>query len=148
MRHVPADAAAADKIFATLVDAFSDNVFNFTHLAMTLWATPAAFPNLKLTDVFTDEAAKTVDDIMRGKCVHAAADTISFSFGNAYKSLLKEKPSNSLDWIKAFIDGSVPPMKPVAPVIIFWGTKDTVVPPIMSKIYRDQMCGLGGDVHE
>lgn len=144
--RVPADAAAAEKTFATLVDAFSDNVFNFTHLAMTLWATAAAFPNLKLTDVFTDEGAKAVDDVMRGKCVHAAADTISFTFGGAYKSLLREKPSNAQGWVKAFIDGSVPPVKPVAPVIIFWGTKDTVVPPVMGKIYRDQMCALGGNV--
>ena len=39
---IPSDATAADGTFATLVDAFTDNVFNFTHLAMTLWATPAA----------------------------------------------------------------------------------------------------------
>ena len=54
-----------------------------------LQATPAAFPNLKLTDVFIDEAAKIIHDIMRGKCVHAAADTIRFSFGDAYKSLFE-----------------------------------------------------------
>ena len=43
--------------------------------------------------------------------------------------MLKEKPSNTQAWVKALIDGSVPPEKPVAPVIIFWGTEDTVVPP-------------------
>ncbi len=138
--------ADADKTFATLVGAFSDNVFNFTHLAMTLWANPAAFPDLKLTDVLTDAGAEAIDDIMRGKCVHAAADTISFTFGDAYKSLLREKPSNAAAWVKALVDGSVPPVKPAAPVIIFWGTKDTVVPPVMGKLYRRQMCALGGNV--
>ena len=128
-RGAGAEKADADKTFATLVGAFSDNVFNFTHLAMTLWANPAAFPNLKLTDVFTDAGAKAIDDIMRGKCVHAAADTISFTFGDAYKSLLRDRPSNAAAWVKALVDGSVPPVKPAAPVIVFWGTKDTVVPP-------------------
>ena len=125
---IPSDPLAAGKTFAILVGAFSDNVFNFTHLAMTLWANTAAFPDLKLTDVFTDAGAKAVDAIMRGKCVHGAADTINFTFGDAYKSMLKEKPSNTQAWVKALIDGSVPREKPVAPVIIFWGTKDTVVP--------------------
>ncbi len=138
--------ADADRTFATLVGAFSDNVFNFTHLAMTLWATPYAFPGLKLTDVFTDAGAEAIDAVMRGKCVHAAADTINFTFGGAYKSLLKDKPSNAKAWVKALIVGSVPPAKPVAPVIVFWGTNDTVVPPVMGKLYRDEMCALGGNV--
>ena len=37
-------------------------------------------------------------------------------------------------------------MKPIAPVIIYWGTKDTVLPPVMGKLYQDQMCRLGGNV--
>jgi hypothetical protein len=39
-----------------------------------------------------------------------------------------------------------PDEKPVSPVIIYWGTKDTVVPPIMHKIYREHMCKMGGNV--
>ncbi len=88
---IPSDPLAAGKTFAILVGAFSDNVFNFTHLAMTLWANTAAFPDLKLTDVFTDAGAKAVDAIMRGKCVHGAADTINFTFGDAYKSMFEGK---------------------------------------------------------
>ena len=138
--------ADADKGYAMLVGDFTGNVFDFAHLVMTLWANAAAFPNLKLTDVFTDDGAKAIDVILQGKCIHAAADTINFTFGNAYKSLLREKPSNAGAWVNALIDGSVPPVKPVAPVIIFWGTKDVTVPPVMGKLYREQMCALGGNV--
>ena len=68
---------------AALFAPFSTNVGNFTHLAMTLWANAATFPNLKLTDLFTDDGAKAIDAIMRGKCVHAAGDTIAYTFGDA-----------------------------------------------------------------
>ena len=149
----PQDVAAvapngvdADKIMAALTGPFTNNVGNFAHLAMTFWATAATFPDLKLTDVFTDDGAKAIDDIMREKCVHAASDTIAYNFGDAYKSLLREKPTNVEGWVKALIEESGPQVKPVAPVIIFWGTKDTVVPPVMGKLYREQMCRLGGNI--
>jgi pimeloyl-ACP methyl ester carboxylesterase len=149
----PEDVAAVmphggdpDKDFAALLSAFNGSVFDFAHLAMTLWATAATFPDVTPADVFTDEGAKALDTILRGKCMHAAADTISFTYGDGFKSLLKEKPSNGAAWLKAMSDGSVAPVKPVAPVIIYWGTKDTVVAPIMHKLYRKQMCALGGNV--
>jgi hypothetical protein len=37
-------------------------------------------------------------------------------------------------------------VKPVAPVVIYWGTKDVVVAPVMGKLYQNQMCKLGGNV--
>jgi len=135
-----------DQNFAAFIGAFNGSVFDFTHLAMSLWATAATFPSLKLNDVFTDDGAKAVDSIMRGKCVHAAADTISFNYGDAFKTLLKDKPSNGAAWLKAMTDGSVPPVKPVAPVIIYLGTRDTTVAPVMGKLYREQMCALRGNV--
>ena len=42
--------------------------------------------------------------------------------------------------------GSVKPVKPVAPVVIYWGTKDTAVPPIMHELYQKQMCAMGANV--
>jgi pimeloyl-ACP methyl ester carboxylesterase len=140
------DDAAAQKMLSDVTTSFADNVFNFAHLSMTFWANAATFPTLKLTDVFTEEGAKVIDDVMSAKCVHAAADTLSAAYGNSYKTLLKTTPSNAQAWAKALIEGSVAPVKPVAPVVIYWGTKDTVVPPIMGKLYQDQMCGLGGNV--
>ena len=34
----------------------------------------------------------------------------------------------------------------MAPVIIYFGLKDVTLPPIMGKLYQDQMCKLGGNV--
>ena len=48
--------------------------------------------------------------------------------------------------MNALVQGSVAPVKPVAPVLIFWGTKDTTEPPIQGKLYQEQMCKLGGNV--
>ena len=140
------DQAGADKMLGGLVQSFSDNIFNFTHFAMNMWGTQAAFPSLKLTDIFTDQGAKVIDEVLSNKCMHVASDTLNFGYANSYKTLLRDKPSNTLEWAKAFIRGSVVPVKPVAPVVIYWGTKDTVVPPVMGQLYQKQMCGLGGNV--
>ena len=139
------DQAGADKLFAGLESQFSDNIFNFTHLAMFLWGTQAAFPNLKLTDLFTDDGAKIIDTMFTNKCMHVASDTFNFLYGSNYKKLLKQ-PENTQAWAEALLKGSVSPVKPVAPVMIYFGDKDTTVPPIMGKLYQEQMCKLGGNV--
>lgn len=138
--------ATAERMFGQLVTTFADNVFNFTHFAMFAWGTQAAFPNLQLTDVFTDDGAKAIDEIMSKKCMHATADTMSYTFGADFKALVRPVSKNALAWAGAFIRGSVVPVKPAAPVVIYWGTKDTVVPPAMGQAYREQMCQLGGNV--
>lgn len=145
-RDKPLDQSGADKMLGDLVNGFSDNVFNFTHFAMNMWGTQAAFPELKLTDIFTAQGAKLIDEILLNKCIHVASDTLNFGYANNYKTLLRDKPINTLEWAKAFIKGSVTPVKPVAPVVIYWGTKDTVVPPVMGELYQKQMCALGGNV--
>jgi pimeloyl-ACP methyl ester carboxylesterase len=140
------NSETADKLLNSLITSFTDNVFNFSHLSMNLWANSVAFPELKLTDIFTEEGAKLIDTLMQNKCVHVLSDTLNFTFGNNFKSLLKPKPDNTLAWAKALIDGSAPTEKSVAPVVIYWGDKDTVVPPAMGKAYRDKMCRLGANV--
>jgi pimeloyl-ACP methyl ester carboxylesterase len=140
------DQAISEKMISELTTSFSDNVFNFAHFSMTLWGTQAAFPNLKLTDLFTDEGAKVIDKIYTNKCIHVAADTLSYAYSSGYKSLLKPRAQNTLAWAQAFLKGSVNPVKPVAPVVIYWGTKDTVVPPVMGELYQKQMCKLGGNI--
>ena len=87
--------ASAEEMLQSVFKAFSDNVFNFTHMAMNLWGTQAAFPDkLQLTDVFTDEGAKVIDEIVSSKCMHAAAGTLNFTYGSGYPSLMKPKVSN------------------------------------------------------
>ena len=142
----PSDEAGATKLMNGFTQANVPNVFLFAHYVMGLWGTQAAFPGLQLTDVLTDEGAKAVDKLARNKCVHVLSDSFSYAYGDNYKSLLKPQSSNSLAWVKAFVDGSVKPVKPVAPVVIYWGTKDTAVPPIMHELYQKQMCAMGGNV--
>jgi len=144
--NVPNDEAGAAKLMNGFTQANVPNVFLFAHYVMGLWGTQAAFPSLKLSDVLTDDGVKAVDKLSANKCIHVLADTFNYAYGDNYKSLLKPQASNSLAWVKAFIEGSVKPVKPVAPVVIYWGTKDTAVPPVMHELYQKQMCALGANV--
>ncbi len=136
----------AAKYLQALGNQFGANIFNFTHYAQNLWGMVAAFPGLKLTDLFTPEGAKVVDEIMQRKCMHVAADTINFAYSKNYKSLLRQDVQNAKAWIAANIKGSVLPVRPMAPVVIYWGSNDTTVPPIMGELYFKQMCQLKANV--
>ncbi len=139
--------AVAEEMLTVVFKTFSVNVFNFAHMAMNLWGLQAAFPDkLQLTDLFTDEGAKVIDEIVSNKCMHAAAGTLNFVYGTSYRSLMKPKPGNALAWATAMLAASVPDEKPIAPVIIFWGTHDTVVAPVMGALYREQMCKKGANI--
>jgi pimeloyl-ACP methyl ester carboxylesterase len=140
------DQSGSEKLMAELTAKFSDNVFNFTHFAMNMWGTQAAFPDLHMNDLFTDDGTRVVDRVFSNKCMHAAADTLNYAYASEYKILLNPTPKNTPAWTQALVRGSVAPVKPVAPVVIYWGTKDTVVPPVMGKMYQDQMCKLAGNV--
>lgn len=140
----PLDQAAAERIMKDLMGQFSKNLADFTHYIMALWGTQAAFPDqLSLTDVFTEEGARVFDEILSNKGVHAASDTIRFNFGDHFSSLLKSPAVNTIAWANALKKGSVPPLRPVAPVVIYFGTHDVVVPPEMGKLYQEQMCRQG-----
>ena len=141
-----ADQAGAEKLIVDLAAKFSDTVFNFMHFAMNMWGTQAAFADLHLNDIFTDDGASVVDRVFSNKCMHAAAETLNYAYASGHKNLLHAKPKNALAWMRALVAGSVAPVKPVAPVVIYWGTKDAVVPPLMGKLYRNQMCKLAGNV--
>lgn len=143
---VPADEAGAAKLMKEFTEGNVSNVFLFTHFMMGLWGTQAAYPELKLTDILTEEGAKVADQLSSNKCVHVMADSFNYGYGDKYRTLLRPQASNTLAWIKAFIDGSVKPAKPVAPVVIYWGTKDVTVPPVMHELYQKQMCAMGANV--
>lgn len=142
------DEAGAAKMVNDFAQAWSVDSFAFAHMSMNLWGTQAAYPDkLKLSDIFTDEGAKVLDQVYLNKCVHVSTDTINFNYGNTYKSLLRPQPKNAMAWAKAIIDGSVDnATKPVAPVLILYGNKDTTLPPVMGDYYRKQVCAIGGNV--
>lgn len=147
-RPATLDEAGAEKMVGDFATAWSVDSFAFAHMSMNLWGTQAAYPDkLKLNDIFTDEGAKLLDEIYLNKCVHVATDTINFNYGSTYRSLLRPKPRNALAWAQAIIDGSVDnATKPVAPVLILYGNKDTTLPPVMGEYYRKQICAIGGNV--
>ena len=140
------DQASADKYFQDSEKMFLDSIFNFTHATMYYWGTQAAFPDLKLADIFTDEGVKVANEIYNNKCMHVASDTFNFNYGENYSSLLKQVPDNTLAWSEAMLKGGVPVVKPIAPIQIYFGSKDTAVPPMMHKLYQEQACKLGGNV--
>lgn len=138
--------AVAPVVLQKLAAEFSDNVFNFAHFSMSMWAMAGSFAELKMTDIFTEEGAEVLDQIYSKKCMHAGSDTINFNYGTSFKSLMKPQPDNAVAWVKALIEGSVKPLAPVAPVIVYYGTKDTVMSPVMGALYQKQMCGMGANV--
>lgn len=140
------DPAAADKAILGMNQTFGENIFNFTHYIMAMWATAAANPDLKLNDIFTDEAVTAINAVLNNKCMHPAADTFSFNFGDNYKSMLQPQPQNSAAWVKGLIDGSVTADLPVAPVIIYFGDKDVTNDPVMGKLYQEQRCAKGANI--
>lgn len=140
------DAAVAAKTWQSMITIFADNIFNFSHFAMNTWAMDGVFPGIKLTDIYTADGARTINAIQATKCMHAGADTYVFNVGSSYKEMFLPQPSNIQAWIKAIVAGSTPTDKPVAPMQIFWGDKDTVMPPIQSEIYQKQKCAIGGNV--
>lgn len=140
------DQAMSQKVMAEIIQSFSSDILGFAHFSMALYGTQAAVPGLKLNDLFTDEGAGVIRDVYSNKCVHVAADTIVFNYGKEFMKLVKSQPENTQSWIEAIVKGSVPPVKPIAPVVIYWGTKDTTEPPIQGKLYQEQMCKLGGNI--
>ena len=140
------DPAAASKTWQSMVTVFADNIFNFSHFAMNVWAMDGVFPAIKMTDVFTANGAKIINAIQATKCMHAGADTYVFNVGASYKDMFNPQPTNLPAWMKAIVAGSTPNDKPVAPMLMFWGDKDTVMPPIQSEIYQKQKCAIGGNV--
>lgn len=144
--NATADQVSAQKSLDGIIKMFSDNVFNFSHMAMSMWGVQVANPQLKLTDIFTEKGAKVLDEVIGNKCMHAVADTLNYNYSSQYQSLLKDQAGNVLEWTKAMVKGSVNPAKPIAPVVIYWGNKDVTNPPIMGKLYQEQMCQLGGNI--
>jgi pimeloyl-ACP methyl ester carboxylesterase len=111
------DDAGSTKYLQDLGNSFGANVFNFTHYAQNIWGMVAAFPDLKLEDIFTADGAKIANEIFSRKCMHAASDTFDYAYGKNYKTLLRPDIQHASIWLDANKKGSVVPVKPMAPVI-------------------------------
>ena len=138
--------ANAEQLIGSIAKAFSGNVFDFAHFAMNMWGIQAAYPDkLKLTDLFTEDGAKALDEIFSNKCIHPISDTINYTYGKNFGKLMRSDPQNALAWAQAVQDISVDnTVKPAAPVMIYFGDNDTTVPPIQHELYRKKMCAIAG----
>lgn len=147
-RPAKLDQAGADKFINDFATGWSGNSFDFGHFIMNMWGTQAANPDkLKLTDIFTEEGAKAVDEIFLNKCIHVSIDTFNFAYSDSYKKLLRPQAQNTLAWTNAIIDGAPKPtVKPAAPVLVLYGNKDVTVPQVMGDYYRKRMCEIGANV--
>ena len=124
----------------------SQSIFDWAHLAAMMYGLQVAYPNkLQLTDWFTPEGAKVMDQLSNNKCFHVLSDSLTYSYGDSYKSLMKPVPSNAKAWIEAMIAGGIPNKAPAVPVLMYRGTKDAVPKP-MVDIYEAQMCKMGANV--
>lgn len=140
------DQAAADKYLNDTLKSYVHNIFDFTHATMFFYALPSAFPNLKLTDIFTDEGVKVLTDVYANKCMHAASDTMNYNIGSNYNSLLKPQFTNTMGWAQAMLKTSPAYEKLIAPVQIYYGAADTVNNPAMGQFFQEQMCKRGANV--
>jgi len=142
--EMPAVTTEAEAVAAiqSLTKQLSGNIFNFTHLAMFYWGAVAANPSLKLSDIFTEEAVPQINSIMRRKCIHELSASMSYWYADTFPSLLKATPTNAMAWVNA-IKALGPGLKPMAPVVIYYGNHDTVVPPVMHKLYFEAACKQG-----
>ncbi len=109
-------------------------------------AMPSAFPELKFTDLFAEDTAPMLAEIGSKKCIHAAGDTMTMAVGSDFTSILKAQPEKASARVKALITSSVDPVAPVAPVIIYSGTKDVTAPSFLGPLYQKQICGMGANV--
>ena len=134
--------AEAEKVIQAMIAQMSGNGFNFTHLMMFYWGLAAAEPGLNLSDLLTPQATSEINAIMQRKCMHELSASFNYSYGNSYKQMLKATPTNALAWVKA-IQKQSPGLKPMAPVVIYWGNEDTAIPPVMHKMYFLAACKQG-----
>jgi pimeloyl-ACP methyl ester carboxylesterase len=103
----------------------------------------AAYPELPLADVLTDRGRQVVDQI-RDSCVAEIALVAPFTRINS----LTTRPDVMQDpvWQNRLVENSLGSVKPAAPVYLYHGTVDELIPFSVGQKLRSQWCGLGADV--
>ncbi|OAR26238.1 lipase [Streptomyces sp. ERV7] len=102
----------------------------------------AAFPELKL-DSYLNTAGKALVDYFRTNCV--AIDTVAGSF-KKITDLTVENPLEQPDWQAALNDSRLGTHAPDAPVYLYHGTVDELIPYEVGKGLRADWCGKGANV--
>ena len=103
----------------------------------------AAYPELPLADVLNARGRQVIDQI-RGACVAEIALVAPFTRLNS----LTTQPDVILDplWQKRLKENTLGAVKPAAPVYLYHGTLDELIPFSVGQKLRSQWCSLGADV--
>ncbi|GGU57818.1 lipase family protein [Lentzea flava] len=103
----------------------------------------AAYPELPLAEVLNERGKQVVEQI-RNSCVAEIALVAPFTRLNS----LTTRPDVIQDaaWQKRLVENTLGAVKPAAPVYLYHGTIDELIPFSVGQKLRSQWCGLGADV--
>ncbi|GAA3666874.1 secretory lipase [Lentzea atacamensis] len=103
----------------------------------------AAYPELPLAEVLNARGRQVIDQI-RNSCVAEIALVAPFTRLNA----LTTRPDVILDplWQKRLTENALGSVKPAAPVYLYHGTIDELIPFSVGQKLRSQWCSQGADV--
>lgn len=103
----------------------------------------AAYPELPLAEVLNARGRQVIDQI-RNACVAEIALVAPFTRLNS----LTTQPDVILDplWQKRLKENALGAVKPAAPVYLYHGTLDELIPFSVGQKLRSQWCSLGADV--
>lgn len=138
--------AEAQQKLAAFTKLLAGSDASLTHLSMFQWGMVAGTPGLRLSDVITSRDLPTISTLMRNKCVHELGGSCSYTYGSNLVGIFKPRPSNALAWTQAISRDLVASDQPLAPVLITWGNRDTVVPPVMHQVYAKAACSKGAQI--
>ena|SRR5579883_345050 len=95
-----------------------------------------AYPNLHLTDVFTDTGLKTAEAASR-QCMQQLSITGDTAGGDS----VLFKANNNLDaWVARFLENAIGQVKSQIPVLIMQGTADNIIPADSTDLYVRDAC--------
>ncbi|WP_407548159.1 lipase family protein [Streptomyces sp. Pv4-95] len=103
----------------------------------------AAHPELNLEKYLNDKGRHYVD-FMRKNCV--AVDTVAGLF-KRISDVTVQNPLHEPDWQRRLLASRLGTKKPDAPVYLYHGTADELIPYEVGAQLRADWCGKGADVH-
>ncbi|WP_435590245.1 lipase family protein [Nocardia sp. bgisy118] len=102
----------------------------------------AAYPELKLDSYLTGDG-RTLVQKLRGGCV---LENVVASRGRTLEDLLARNPIDSPEWQRRLGEDRLGTRSPAAPVYLYHGTTDEVVPYGLGEQLRSDWCALGASV--
>lgn len=109
------------------------------YLVMGALGFAAAYPDLRLEDVLAEEAIGQREQVEQ-MCLREITDTFS---GYSFERLLVSSPAEEDRWAAAIAENTPGRRTTPAPVLLVHGDRDEVVPPVVSELLLQRLCGAG-----